>query len=219
MPTPSRPTAALAQRLKTPPRWLLTLAAAVGAVGLRTLLQPVLGDKLPFVIAYPAVVLAASLWGIASGVAVALACAVVAVVPWLPPTVPSAERPMHVGAYLLVTIFISCMGLFGVSLFSAEKRTREIGIRKVLGAGVGNIVLLLSRDFVLLVMLAIFIASPVAWWAMSQWLYGFPYRIPLSLPIFLWAGCCGILIAMLTVSFHAFRAARANPVKSLKTEG
>jgi ABC-type lipoprotein release transport system permease subunit len=126
---------------------------------------------------------------------------------------------MLVRSAMLVTIFISCMGLFGVSLFSAEKRTREIGIRKVLGAGVGNIVLLLSRDFVLLVMLAIFIASPVAWWAMSHWLNGFPYRIPLSLPIFLWAGCCGILIAMLTVSFHAIHAARANPVKSLKTEG
>ncbi len=107
MPTSSRPLAALAERIRTPPRWLLTLATAVGAVGLRALLQPVLGDKLPFLVAYPAVVLAASLWGIASGVVVALACAIVVAAPWITPTLPPDERPMHIGAFLLATIFIS----------------------------------------------------------------------------------------------------------------
>ena len=106
MPTSSRPTAALAESFKTPPRWLLTLATAVVAIGLRALLQPVLGDKLPFLIAYPSVVLAASLWGIAPGVVVAMACAAIAAVPWIPPTVPRDERPMHIGAFLLAAIFI-----------------------------------------------------------------------------------------------------------------
>ena len=106
MPTSSRPTAALAELTRTPPRWLQTLATAVVAVGLRALLEPVLGDKLPFLIAYPAVVLAASLWGIASGVVVALTCALVAAEPWIPPTLPADERPMHIGAFLLAAIFI-----------------------------------------------------------------------------------------------------------------
>ena len=106
MPTSSRPTAALAESSKTPPRWLLTLATAVVAIGLRALLQPVLGDKLPFLIAYPSVALAASLWGIAPGVVVAVACAAIAAVPWIPPTVPPDERPMHIGAFLLAAIFI-----------------------------------------------------------------------------------------------------------------
>ena len=106
MPTSSRPTAAFAELTRTPPRWLLTLATAVVAIGLRVLLEPVLGDKLPFLIAYPAVVLAASLWGIASGVVVALACALVAADPWIPPSIPAGERPMHVGAFLLAAIFI-----------------------------------------------------------------------------------------------------------------
>jgi two-component system NtrC family sensor kinase len=106
MPTPSRQTAAIAERTPTPPRWLLTLATAVVAIGLRSLLQPVLGDRLPFLIAYPAVVLAASLWGIAPGAVVASACAFVAAVPWIAPTIPADERPMHVGAFLLAAIFI-----------------------------------------------------------------------------------------------------------------
>ncbi len=106
MPTSSRPTAALAESFKTPPRWLLTLATAVVAIALRALLQPVLGDKLPFLIAYPAVVLAASLWGIAPGMAVALSCALISAEPWIPPTLPAEERPMHVGAFLLAAIFI-----------------------------------------------------------------------------------------------------------------
>jgi ABC-type antimicrobial peptide transport system permease subunit len=125
---------------------------------------------------------------------------------------------MLVRSAMLVTIFISCMGLFGVSLFAAQKRTREIGIRKVLGASVGNIVILLNREFLALVTLSTLIASPIAWWTMSRWLDGYAYRIRLGLPLFVVAGLCGILIALATVSFQSIRAARANPVKSLKTE-
>ena len=107
MPSPSRPTAALAERLPTLPRWTTTLVTAAAAIVLRALLQPVLGDKMPFLLAYPAVVLASSMWGIASGLVVALASALVTFVPWIPPTLPAEERPMHIGAFLLVTIFIS----------------------------------------------------------------------------------------------------------------
>ncbi len=109
MPTPSRPTAALAERLPTLPRWLLTLLTAVVAIGLRALLQPVLGDSLPFLIAYPSVVLASSLWGIASGLSVALACALTAAEPYIPPSIAEAERPMHIGAFFLSAIFISLL--------------------------------------------------------------------------------------------------------------
>ena len=106
MPTSSRPTAAATPRFPTPSRWTLTLATAVGSIVLRALLQPVLGDSLPFLVAYPAVVLAASLWGIASGVVVALASALIAAMPWIPPTIPAAERPMHIGAFCIAAIFI-----------------------------------------------------------------------------------------------------------------
>jgi len=119
---------------------------------------------------------------------------------------------------MLVTIFISCMGLFGVALFSAYKRTREIGIRKVLGASVGNIVFLLTREFVLLVMLAIVIAAPVAWWSMNHWLNSFAYRIRPGFPLFATAAAGSILIALCTVSFQAIRAARANPAENLRAE-
>ena len=107
MPTPSRPTAALAERLPTPSRWTMTLATAVAAIVLRMLLQPVLGDKLPFLLAYPAVVLASSMWGIGSGVAVATASAIVAAIPWIPPAIAADERPLHIGAFFLVAVAIS----------------------------------------------------------------------------------------------------------------
>ena len=106
MPTSSRPIAALAERIATPPRWLLTLLTAVVAVAMRAALQPLLGDTLPFLIAYPAVVLAASLWGVASGMVVALACALTAVEPYVPPTIPAPERPMHIGAFVMAAVFI-----------------------------------------------------------------------------------------------------------------
>jgi ABC-type antimicrobial peptide transport system permease subunit len=115
-----------------------------------------------------------------------------------------------------IAIFISCMGLFGLAAFVAEQRTKEIGIRKVLGATVTNIVAMLSRDFVRLVVIAIVIASPVAWWFMHQWLQDFAYRVPISWWIYGIAGAGAILIALLTVSAQAIRAAMANPVESLR---
>jgi putative ABC transport system permease protein len=121
-------------------------------------------------------------------------------------------------AAMCITIFISCMGLFGLAMFSAERRTREVGIRKVMGAGVGQIVLLLNRDFVTLVCLALLIASPVAWYFAHQWLQDFAYRTTVSWWVFLLAGAGALCIALLTVSYQAIRAARANPVKSLRTE-
>jgi hypothetical protein len=119
---------------------------------------------------------------------------------------------------MIIAIFISCMGLFGLAMFTAEQRTKEIGIRKVLGATVTNIVALLSKDFVLLVIISLFIASPVAWYFMSRWLEDFVYRIHISWWVFVLAGSVAILIALFTVSFQAIKAAIANPVKSLRTE-
>ena len=121
-------------------------------------------------------------------------------------------------AAMIITIFISCMGLFGLSLFSAERRTKEIGIRKVLGASVGSIATLLSKDFIKLIIIAILIASPIGWYCMNQWLQDFAYRIHIGVWIFALAGVVAILIAMLTVSFQAVRAAIANPVETLRAE-
>jgi putative ABC transport system permease protein len=117
-----------------------------------------------------------------------------------------------------MAILISCLGLFGLASFSAEQRTKEIGIRKVLGASVSGLVRLLSIDFLKLVAVALIIASPIAWWAMNKWLLGFAYRITLSWWMFLLAGLLAIFIALFTVSFHAIKAAIDNPVKSLRTE-
>ncbi len=115
-------------------------------------------------------------------------------------------------------IFIACLGLLGLSLFSTMQRTKEIGVRKVLGASVTNIVALLSKDFIRLVIIAFVIASPVAWWIMHNWLQDFAYRINISWWIFLAAGLLAIIIALATISFQAIKAAIANPVKSLRTE-
>jgi hypothetical protein len=117
-----------------------------------------------------------------------------------------------------IAIFISCLGLFGLATFVAEQRTKEIGIRKVLGATVPDIVRMLSKDFLWLVGLAILIASPVAWYFMHRWLQDFAYRIPISWWIYGVAGGCAIGVALVTVSFQAIRAATANPVDSLRTE-
>ena len=118
----------------------------------------------------------------------------------------------------VLTIFISCIGLFGLSVLSAERRTKEIGIRKVLGASVNHVVTVLSKDFVKLVILALLIAIPLAWFAANQWLQNYPYRFPLSWEIFAIAGVLVIVIALVTVSFQALRTALANPVKSLRSE-
>jgi putative ABC transport system permease protein len=118
----------------------------------------------------------------------------------------------------LLTIFISCIGLFGLATLSAERRKKEIGIRKVLGASVRGITALLSLDFVKLVVISIGIASPFTWWAISQWLQKFAYKITISWWIFAAAGTGAILISLLTVSFQSAKAAIANPVKSLRSE-
>ena len=117
-----------------------------------------------------------------------------------------------------LAIFISCLCLSGLALFSAEQRTKEIGIRKVLGASVVNIVTLLSQDFLKLVLLANVIAWPIAWWAMHHWLQNFAFKADLGVWIFILAGLATLFIAMLTVSFQAVRSAVANPVNSLRNE-
>jgi putative ABC transport system permease protein len=118
----------------------------------------------------------------------------------------------------VLTIFISCIGLFGLSVLSAEKRVKEIGIRKVLGASVTTIAGTLSKDFLKLVLISMAIAMPLAWWAAGKWLENYPYRIQLSAWMFAAAGILVVLVALITVSFQAIKAGLANPVKSLRTE-
>lgn len=121
-------------------------------------------------------------------------------------------------SFAVLAIIIACLGLFALSAFMAEQRNKEIGIRKVLGATVQGITAMLSMDFVKLVLLAIVIASPIAWWGMTKWLQDFAYKVPLSWWIFVTAGLCAIMIALITVSFQSVKAALMNPVKSLKSE-
>jgi putative ABC transport system permease protein len=118
----------------------------------------------------------------------------------------------------ILTIFISCIGLFGLSVLAAEQRTKEIGIRKVLGASVLAVVHILSVDFLMLVGIALLLAVPAAWYEASKWLEDYPYRIGLNGWIFAGAGLGVVVIALVTVSFQAVRAGRANPVKSLRVE-
>lgn len=117
-----------------------------------------------------------------------------------------------------LSILISCIGLLGMTVFAAERRKKEIGIRKVMGASVKNITIMLSKDFVKLVLVAVVIAFPLAWWMMNEWLKDFAYRISIDTDVFLIAGLSVILITLLTVSSQAIKAAMANPVKNLKTE-
>ena len=123
-----------------------------------------------------------------------------------------------VSYFTAIAILISCLGLFGLATFSAEQRTKEIGVRKVLGASVAGIVTLLSKDFLKLVALSIVIASPIAWWAMNKWLQDFSYRTDISWTVFVITTITALLIAFLTISFQAIRAAIANPVKALRSE-
>lgn len=118
----------------------------------------------------------------------------------------------------LLSIFIACMGLFGLATLAVARRVKEIGIRKVLGASVSNVVALLSKDFLLMVLIAIVIATPIAWWAMNQWLQDFAYRVDIHWWVFALAGVASIVIALATVGFQAIRAAIANPVDAIKTE-
>jgi putative ABC transport system permease protein len=120
--------------------------------------------------------------------------------------------------FAVLAIIISCLGLLGLASYSTLQRTREIGIRKVLGASVPNIVNLLSKDFLKLVAVAILIASPIAWYVMDRWLKDFAYRISIGWWIFLAAAFLAAMIALLTVSFQAIKAAVANPVSSLRAE-
>ncbi len=117
-----------------------------------------------------------------------------------------------------LAILISCLGLFGLAAFTAQKRQKEIGIRKVVGASVNNIAFMLSKDFFTLVVLAMLIAFPIAWWSMNQWLQGFAYRVEINAGVFLIAAASVLLITLFTISFQAIKAALANPVKSLRSE-
>ncbi|SDG41757.1 ABC transporter permease [Chitinophaga filiformis] len=117
-----------------------------------------------------------------------------------------------------LAIIISCLGLFGLAAYTAERRTKEIGIRKVLGASVAGITGLLSRDFLQLVIISCAVAFPLAWWAMSSWLQQYAYRVSIHWWIFLLAGIAAVMISLITISFQSVRAALANPVKSLKAE-
>ena len=123
-----------------------------------------------------------------------------------------------ISIFATVAIIIACIGLFGLSTYSARQRTKEIGIRKVLGASITSVVGLLSKEFIKLVGIAILVASPIAWWAANKWLQDFAYRINIGWWIFFLAGVIALLIAVFTVSFQAVKAAIANPVKSLRTE-
>jgi putative ABC transport system permease protein len=118
----------------------------------------------------------------------------------------------------LWAIFIACLGLFGLATFTVESRTKEIGIRKVLGASVSSITALLSKDFLKLVLVSVLIASPIAYYFMDKWLQDFAYRVDISWWIFALAGIVAIVIALLTVGYQSIKAALANPVKSLRTE-
>jgi putative ABC transport system permease protein len=118
----------------------------------------------------------------------------------------------------ILTVFVSCIGLFGLATLSAERRTKEIGIRKVLGASVSSIIQLLSADFLTLVALSFIVAFPAAWYAMREWLQNYPYRIDISIWIFVAASTLAILVAFLTVSFQSITTALTNPIKSLRNE-
>jgi ABC-type antimicrobial peptide transport system permease subunit len=117
-----------------------------------------------------------------------------------------------------IAVLISCLGLLGLATFTAEQRTKEIGVRKVLGASISSIVMMLSRDFVLLVGIAILIGSPVAWWGLRKWLNNFAYRVDLEWWVFALAGLMALGIALITVSFQSLKAAVRNPVESLRGE-
>ena len=120
--------------------------------------------------------------------------------------------------FTIITIVISCLGLYGLSVFMAERRVKEIGIRKVLGASVNSIVTMLSKDFIMLVAIAFVISVPVCYYAMDKWLQGFAYKTEMNVAVFLLAGLLAFTIAIITVGFESMKAAMGNPVDSLKNE-
>ena len=121
-------------------------------------------------------------------------------------------------AFTILAILISCLGLFGLAAFAAESRTKEIGVRKVLGASTSNLVGLLSKEFLMLVILALIVATPIAWYFMNGWLQDFHYHIDMPYWVFVLAGAVAVAIAFFTVSFQSVKAALANPVESLRSE-
>jgi putative ABC transport system permease protein len=123
-----------------------------------------------------------------------------------------------VGYLTVLALSIACLGLFGLAAYVAQQRTKEIGIRKVLGASAAGIVVLLARDFVVLVAVAFVLAAPLAWLALRQWLSGFAYHVDLSAAVFLLAGAAALVVALATVAYQSFRAASADPVRSLRYE-
>ncbi|MEB2786125.1 ABC transporter permease [Algoriphagus persicinus] len=120
--------------------------------------------------------------------------------------------------FSVLAILIACLGLLGLATYTAEQRTKEIGIRKVLGANIGSIVGLLSKDFIKLVLIAILVATPLAWYVMNRWLESFAYQVPIHWWIFLVSGVLAVIVALVTISFQSVKAAMMNPVKSLKSE-
>jgi len=121
-------------------------------------------------------------------------------------------------SFAIIAILIACLGLFGLVTYMTEQRIKEIGIRKVLGSTVSNLVAMLSKDFLKLVLVSMVISIPIAWWAMQKWLQDFAYRIDISWWVFVSAGVIALMISLITIGFTAFKAAIANPVKSLRTE-
>jgi putative ABC transport system permease protein len=120
--------------------------------------------------------------------------------------------------FTALAIFIACLGLFGLATFIAEQRSKEISIRKIMGASVSQMVILLSKDFVKLILIALVIAIPVTWYGMNKWLEGFAYRIDFSIPIAIVAGVIALVIAMFTVSFRSIKTAMGNPVDYLRSD-
>jgi ABC-type antimicrobial peptide transport system permease subunit len=121
-------------------------------------------------------------------------------------------------AFAILAILISCLGLYGLSAYIAEQRTLEIGIRKALGASISSIIYLLNTRFVIPVLVAMIIAAPLAWYAMNQWLSGFAYRIDFNWALVALAGLVALMISLVTVSYESIKAAKVNPVKSLRSE-
>jgi putative ABC transport system permease protein len=122
------------------------------------------------------------------------------------------------GIFSFLAIFIACLGLFALSSYTTERRTKEIGVRKVMGASVSDVVLMLSKDFSRLVLFAFVLGTPIAWYFMNDWLSNFEYRTNLGVEVFIIAGVFSFAISWITISFQSFKAATANPVNSLKSE-
>jgi putative ABC transport system permease protein len=120
--------------------------------------------------------------------------------------------------FSVLSILISCLGLFGLAAHASEIRTKEIGIRKVIGAGMGNLIQLLSREFLALVMIGNLIAWPLAWWAVNSWLQEFTYKVTIGWQVFFVSATLTLFIAILTISYHCIRTAQMNPAKSIRTE-